>query len=143
MLQCFRKQVCILFKRRGGEQNKNPVWGKTLHGARDQESQTLCSLYFSVVKNKLYLHLGGGGVSRAPCEGGAGGHFSIAPLPSPAPQTWGRREMAPSRGLASPQLLSQVLGAWHPMAPYEGGRKPRGFFFVSVSLLLFLPTIML
>lgn len=62
------------------------------------------------MKNKLYPHPGGSGVWRALCEGRAGGQLSIAPLPSPAPQTWGGRDMAPYCGLASPQLLSQVLG---------------------------------
>lgn len=59
------------------------MWGKTLKGARTKESQTLCSLYFSVVKNKLYLQPGGSGVC-ALCEGGAGGTFPrSSPLPRP------------------------------------------------------------
>lgn len=64
-------------------------------GQETKEFQTLCSLYFSVVKNKLYLHLGGGGVWRALCEGGAGGHLSTAPLPSPAPPDLGKTGNGP------------------------------------------------
>lgn len=85
------------------------MWGKTLK-QDTKEFQTLCSLYFSVVKNKLYLHPGGAGVWRALCEGGAGGHLSTAPLPSPAPQTWTGREMAAYWGQVSIQLLSGISG---------------------------------
>lgn len=71
--------------------------GRHERGQETKEFQTLCSLYFSVVKNKLYLQPGGGGVWRALCEGGAGGHLSTAPLPSPAlPQDSGKKGNAPS-----------------------------------------------
>lgn len=100
------------------------MWGKTRKGARNEGISNLCSLYFSVVKNKLYLHPGGGRVWRALCEAGAGGHLSTAPLPSPAPQTWGRRDMALPGGPASLQLLRQVHGVDHLTTPYEVGSNP-------------------
>lgn len=71
------------------------MWGKTLKGARNRNPKPLCSLYFSVVKNKLYLQPGGSGVC-ALCEGGAGGHLStlLSPPPRRPLQNWEGREMA-------------------------------------------------
>lgn len=110
------------------------MWGKTLK-QDTKEFQTLCSLYFSVVKNKLYLHLGGGGVWRALCEGGAGGTFPLLLSPPPPPRL-GQKEMAAYRGRVPIQLLSRIPGVDCLTTPYQVGNKPGEVFLPRIMLSL-------